>query len=100
MAIIKCPECKREISDQADKCPHCGYPLRNKFETNKPMNSVLGIVLGAIFFIASFVLFLLYALLQNLTISTKRLLLILGIVTLVCSIFEFLLASVQSKKKN
>lgn len=24
MALIKCPECNNEISDQALKCPHCG----------------------------------------------------------------------------
>lgn len=27
MALIKCPECGREISDKAPACPHCGYPL-------------------------------------------------------------------------
>lgn len=27
MALIRCPECKREISDQAAACPECGYPL-------------------------------------------------------------------------
>lgn len=30
MAIIKCPECGKDISDQAVSCPHCGYPLANK----------------------------------------------------------------------
>lgn len=27
MAIFNCPECKKEISDKAKNCPHCGYPL-------------------------------------------------------------------------
>lgn len=27
MALIKCPECNREVSDQAKICPHCGYKL-------------------------------------------------------------------------
>lgn len=27
MALIKCPECGQNISDQADTCIHCGYPL-------------------------------------------------------------------------
>lgn len=27
MALMKCPECEREISDKAEKCPHCGNPL-------------------------------------------------------------------------
>lgn len=28
MALIKCPECDKEISDKSDKCIHCGYPLK------------------------------------------------------------------------
>lgn len=27
MALIKCPECGKEISDKSEKCIHCGYPL-------------------------------------------------------------------------
>lgn len=27
MALIECPECKREISDKASSCPGCGYPI-------------------------------------------------------------------------
>lgn len=30
--LIECPECKREISDQAASCPHCGFAQR-KTET-------------------------------------------------------------------
>ena len=28
MALINCPECKKEISDQTESCPHCGYPVK------------------------------------------------------------------------
>lgn len=28
MALIKCPECNREISDQATACPSCGCPIQ------------------------------------------------------------------------
>lgn len=28
MALIECPECRREISSEAISCPHCGYPLK------------------------------------------------------------------------
>ena len=28
MALIKCPECGKEISDQVRSCPHCGYPIK------------------------------------------------------------------------
>jgi hypothetical protein len=34
MALIECPECKREISDKADSCPHCGYPIDKKIKLN------------------------------------------------------------------
>lgn len=27
MALIRCPECQREISDRAQACPGCGHPL-------------------------------------------------------------------------
>lgn len=27
MALIKCPECGKEISDRANACPSCGCPL-------------------------------------------------------------------------
>ena len=26
--LIECPECKRQVSDQAEACPHCGHPIR------------------------------------------------------------------------
>ncbi len=29
MALIKCPECGKEISDKASACIHCGYPIAN-----------------------------------------------------------------------
>ena len=30
MALINCKECGNSVSDVADKCPHCGYPLKNE----------------------------------------------------------------------
>lgn len=32
MALIKCPECGKEISDKAKACPNCGCPLEQKEE--------------------------------------------------------------------
>ena len=34
MALIKCPECGKEVSTAAETCPHCGYPI-NKNEPVK-----------------------------------------------------------------
>lgn len=28
--MIKCPECKKEISSEAKYCPHCGFPISEK----------------------------------------------------------------------
>ena len=30
MALIKCGECKKEISDKAEVCPNCGCPVGEK----------------------------------------------------------------------
>lgn len=30
MSMIKCPECGKEISDTADKCPNCGFQTKKK----------------------------------------------------------------------
>lgn len=41
MAIIKCPECEKDVSDKAQSCPHCGYPISQNVnqQVNKPANS-------------------------------------------------------------
>ena len=38
MALIECPECKKEISDKAPACPHCGGPAADRpaEKPNKP----------------------------------------------------------------
>lgn len=30
MALIKCSECGKEISDKAEKCIHCGCPIKKQ----------------------------------------------------------------------
>ena len=41
MALIKCPECNNNISDQADICPKCGYELNKKIDTNSKNKSIV-----------------------------------------------------------
>lgn len=36
MALIKCPECGKKISDQAEACIHCGFPL-SKLKKEEPV---------------------------------------------------------------
>lgn len=40
MALIRCPECNKEISDQAIECPSCGYPLRKPKKTEYISTSI------------------------------------------------------------
>lgn len=39
MALIKCPECSKEVSTEAKICPHCGYPLEKDEEIKPKDNS-------------------------------------------------------------
>lgn len=41
MAILQCPECGEKVSDQADVCKYCGYPVKEK----KIVSSYEGIAL-------------------------------------------------------
>lgn len=27
MSLSRCPDCKRQVSERADSCPHCGCPF-------------------------------------------------------------------------
>lgn len=60
MALIFCPECKKEVSDQATLCPYCAYPIeavllraRNRKWLILKWVSILVIVIS-IFFAAKF----------------------------------------------
>lgn len=35
MALINCPECGKQVSDQAPACIHCGYPLNKQEERSE-----------------------------------------------------------------
>ena len=35
MALIKCPDCGKQVSDKAGSCPNCGCPIANMPPTGK-----------------------------------------------------------------
>ncbi len=35
MSLINCPECKKEMSDSAISCPHCGYVINKTRKNSK-----------------------------------------------------------------
>ena len=43
MALINCPECGKEISDQAVSCPNCGLPIK-KTKEKKSFNKLFIII--------------------------------------------------------
>lgn len=45
MALIKCPECGKEISDNARKCPNCGNPMYVK-KKHSPLGIVSAVMCG------------------------------------------------------
>lgn len=51
MAIINCPECNNRVSDKAESCPKCAYPMKkaeNKegcFLQTLNMGCVIGLII-------------------------------------------------------
>lgn len=43
MALIKCPECGKEVSDKVNVCPHCGYEIKKQKRVKK-LPIIVGIV--------------------------------------------------------
>jgi ribosomal protein L7/L12 len=39
MALIKCPECGKQISDKASACIHCGYPIQTEQVVSPPISN-------------------------------------------------------------
>lgn len=42
--LIRCPECKQEVSDSARKCPHCGYGLRSFWGKPSRAKTILAVI--------------------------------------------------------
>lgn len=45
MALIKCPECGKDVSERASCCPNCGYPI-NELSKNDNLEPLVGISIG------------------------------------------------------
>ena len=42
MALIKCPECGKQISEKAPNCPNCGFVLSDEHEQKECENKMPG----------------------------------------------------------
>lgn len=59
MSLIKCPECGKEVSDKARKCPNCAYSLK-KISLNKIKKYILFIIIALIILIVGIIGFIKY----------------------------------------
>lgn len=48
MALIKCPECNKEISSFAESCPNCGFPIHSKEKSTLVKVKIPNIELGTV----------------------------------------------------
>lgn len=62
MSLINCPECQKEVSDEATTCPHCGKPLPT---TPAPPDPKRPKGKGCLFILVPILLILLIAILGN-----------------------------------
>lgn len=54
MVLINCPECGKQISDQAKACPNCGFKIKRKMtqEEKKKVLKTCGIIFGIVVLLA------------------------------------------------
>lgn len=55
MAIIKCKECGKEISEKAGQCPHCGFNYKKT--KNKTFKIIVPILVSIVVFILGIILY-------------------------------------------
>ena len=49
MALIKCPECGKEISDTSNQCIHCGYVFKNSTSKNSNNDIVVKEIVDSLY---------------------------------------------------
>ena len=59
MALIKCPECGKEVSDTIKECPNCGFKLKKGFiQLHKKLICIIALILilgaGGIIYMSSY----------------------------------------------
>ena len=46
MALIKCPECGKDVSDTAETCPNCGFTTKRKKESKNGKLPAISMTIG------------------------------------------------------
>lgn len=92
MALIKCPECGHEVSDEALSCPNCGHPLKSRTENTSILKQIL--VYFVSFFLAPFGLGYAFKYLKQSDKKSK----IIGIISLILTFFAIITVIFIAKK--
>ena len=84
MALIKCPECGKEISNTADKCIHCGCPLHNENNNgNKQVSNVYIWLVAILPFLSVLLLWVVWYLLESYFIGMIIMIIVFCILSIV-----------------
>ena len=51
MTLMRCPECRGQVSSRAGSCPHCGYPIEGD-QDGEGRFSRVSIMVILVFFLA------------------------------------------------
>jgi len=70
MALVQCPECKREVSSKASTCPHCGHPIGGA-EGSTPAKKRVGYGMGCLVLIGLFIVVSVYTESKRATTGTS-----------------------------
>lgn len=110
MAMINCRECGKEVSDLAEKCPHCGYPLKQNTQQNyeqsivaqqgnvKNKNSALGILALVFSIIVPFFIVGIILAIIDLCINDGRKKTLSSIALIICCVWILGIALSSNKK--
>ena len=58
MAMIKCPECGKEISDTVKKCPNCGFSLKKEYKKKGKKVATIFIAILAVIIVVVGILYI------------------------------------------
>lgn len=53
LSLIKCPECNKDISNKAKKCPNCGSPLKHQTKLNIKIIAVICGIIASLVLISA-----------------------------------------------
>lgn len=112
MSLMICPECGKEVSDRAESCPNCGYPISQKKQitleqTEKTNNCKIGLIgfiisfLGFILSIGGFIIVGLISIAMGIiSLAKKENKKWLAISAIIVSVLGFALSPSNSTKNS